>query len=104
MPVREAAELQVLSADCELRAKVKAGVCLGNLLAGSGLVRLGWTPESGRPLLPGEPPTEPPQELKTQNGEGEGNFRGQGRKQDPEFMNLSSGYGASLLSLSTGRR
>ena len=59
MPVREAAELQVLSADCELRAKVKAWVCLGNLLAGSGLVHLGWTPESRRPLLPGEPLTEP---------------------------------------------
>lgn len=82
MPVREAAELQVLSADCELRAKVKAWVCLGNLLAGSGLVRLRWTLESRRSLLPGEPPTEPPQELKTQNGEGEGNFRGQGRKQE----------------------
>lgn len=55
MPVRKAAELQVLSADCELRAKVKAWVCLGSLLAGSGLVRLDWAPKSSRPLLPGDP-------------------------------------------------
>ena len=57
--VREAEELQVLSADCELRAKMKGWVSLGNLLAGSILVCLGWAPECRGPLLPWESLAEP---------------------------------------------
>lgn len=59
-PARKVAELQVPSADRELRAKVKVWVSLGNL--GSGLAPLGggWAPESSRPLFPGELLTEPP--------------------------------------------
>lgn len=59
MRAREAEELQVLSADYELRAKVKAWVSLGDLPAGSVLVCWGWAPECRGPLLPGEPLTEP---------------------------------------------
>lgn len=100
--VREAEELQVLSADCELRAKVKGWVSLGNLLAGSVLVCLGWAWMEGTTAPRGAPDRALYRDWRPGIGKELGILEGQGRNgriHESKFQRQSH-----LISLRTGRQ
>ena len=97
--VRKAAELQVLSADHGLRAKVKVWVYLGNLWAGSGQDQLGWASKSRRHLLSGEPfiaPSAGTHELEWERRKGFYRVR---RETGESVMGLNSRDGAPSLTV-----
>lgn len=97
--VRKAAELQVLSADHELRAKVKVRVYLGNLWVGSGQAHLGWASKSKRHLLSGKPFIEPSAGTLELEWERRKGFYRVGKETGESFMGLNSRDGAPSLTV-----
>lgn len=97
--VRKAAELQVLSADHGLRAKVKVWVYLGNLWVGSGQAHLGWASESRRHLLPGEPFLAPSAGTLAPEWERRTVFYRVGKETGESVMGLNSRDGAPSLTV-----